>query len=126
MIKTELPFYRTFFRNFIFTTNLTLSSSEIVAYITAILGMVSDQMSTRLGLMLPNVFESNPFVASLLSQGLWLPFDLLILITSIVLPLFFMRVTSFEDKNMILTFPLIFGVIRIFASVSNFLLFFNY
>ena len=126
MIKSELPFYRTYFSNTIFTTNLSLTSSEIIAYITAILGMVGDQTSTRLGLMLPNVYESNPLVALLLSRGLWFPFDLLVLSISIVLPLFLMRVTSFEGKSAILAFPLIFGVIRIFASVLNFLLFFSY
>ena len=106
--------------------DLSPTSSEIIVYITAILGIVGDQMSTRLGLMFPNVFESNPFVAVLLSRGLWLPFDLLMLSVSIVLPLFLMRVTSFKGRSVILAFPLILGVIRILATVSNFLLFFSY
>ena len=124
MIKSELPLNRTYFSNVILTTDLSLTSSEIIAYITAILGMVGDQTSTRLGLMLPNVFEFNPFVAFLISRGLWLPFDLLMLTISIVLPLFLGRITSFKGKSVVLTFPLIFGVIRILVTVSNFLLFF--
>jgi hypothetical protein len=126
MIKSELPHNRTFYSNITLTTNRSLTSSEIIVYITAILGMVGDQASTRLGLMLPNVYESNPFVELLLSRGLWLPFDLLVLFISIVLPLFLLRITYFEGKNVILTFPLILGVVRIFASVSNFLLLFSY
>ncbi len=60
MIKSELPHNRTYFCNVILTTDLSLTSSEIIAYITAILGMVGDQTSTRLSLILPNVCESNP------------------------------------------------------------------
>ncbi len=105
--------------------DLSPTSSEIIVYLTAILGMVGDQTSTRLGLMFLNVFESNPFVAFLMSRGLWLPFDLLMLTISIVLPLFLGRIVSFKGKSAILTFPLIFGVIRILATVSNFLLFFS-
>jgi len=126
MIKSELHLDRTYFRNVMFTTDLSLTSSEIIAYITAILGMVGDQTSTRLGLMLNNVCESNSFVALLLSRGLWLPFDLLVLSISLVLPLILLRVTSFKGRSVILAFPLIFGVIRIFATVSNFLLLFSY
>lgn len=126
MIKSELPHNITYFRKAILTTDLSLTSSEIIAYTTALLGTVGDQTSTRLGLTLPNVYESNHFVALLLSRGLWLPFDLLILSISILLPLLLIRVTSFEGKSMILTFPLIFGVVRIFAAVLNFLLFFSY
>ena len=126
MIKSELHLDRTYFCNVMLTTDLSLTSSEIIAYITAILGMVGDQTSTRLGLMLPNVCESNSFVALLWSWGLWLPFDLLVLSISLVLPLILMRVTSFKGRSVILAFPLIFGVIRIFATVSNFLLLFSY
>ena len=104
MIKSELPHNMTYFCKVILTTDLSLTSSEIIAYITALLGMVGDQTSTRLGLTLPNLCESNHFVSLLLSRGLWLPFDLLILSTSIVLPLFLMRVTYFECKILILTF----------------------
>lgn len=126
MIKSELPINRTNIFNVIVPADLSLTSSEIIAYITAVLGTVGDQTSTRLGLMLPNVCESNPFVALLLSRGLWLPFDLLVLTISLVLPLILMRVTSFKGRSVILAFPLIFGVMRIFATVSNFLLFFSY
>ena len=120
------PLKRTYFGKVIPTADLSLTSSEIIAYITAILGMVGDQTSTRLGLMLPNVWESNPFVILLLSRRLWLPFDLLVLSISIVLPLWLMRFTSFKSRSVILSFPLIFGVTRILATVSNFLLFFSY
>ena len=126
MIKSELSLNRAYLRNVILTADLSLTSSEIIAYTTAILGMVGDQTSTRLGLMLPNVFESNPFVAFFLSRGLWLPFDLLVLSISIVLPIFLMRVTSFKGRSAILTLPLILGIIRILATVSNFLLFLSY
>jgi hypothetical protein len=37
-----------------------------------------------------------------------------------------MRFTSFKSRSVILSFPLIFGVTRILATVSNFLLFFSY
>jgi len=126
MIKSELPINRINIFNVILTADLSLTSSEIIAYITAILGMVGDQTSTRLGLMLPNVYESNSFVAFLLSRGLWLPFDLLVLSVSLILPLILMRVTFFKGRSVILVFPLIFGVIRIITTVSNFLLFFYY
>lgn len=126
MIKSELPHNRIYFNNVILKADLSLTSSESLAYITAFLGMVGDQTSTRFGLMLPNVWESNPNVALLLSRGLWLPFDLLVLSISIVLPLFLIRFASFKGRGVILVFPLIFGVIRIFATVLNFSLFFSY
>jgi hypothetical protein len=37
-----------------------------------------------------------------------------------------MRVTSFKGRSAILTLPLILGIIRILATVSNFLLFLSY
>lgn len=126
MIKSEPQVNRNNIYSVILMADRSLTSSEIIVYITAVLGMVGDQTSTRLGLMLPNVYESNSFVAFLLSRGLWLPFDLLVLSISLFLPLILMRVKSLKGRSVILAFPLIFGVIRIVATVSNFLLFFSY
>ena len=106
--------------------NVHSSFLERLAYIISITGMVGDQISTRLGLSLPNIYETNHFVASLMSQGLWLSFDLLMLSFTLLLPFFLMRFTNIEERNTALIFPFLFGCGRIVATISNLSLFFSH
>ena len=101
----------------------TLSLSEIIAYVTAVLGVLGDQFSTRLGLTIPGVVESNQFTAILIERGLWLPFDILVLALAVGLPALFIRHTKMEGKWVTLRFPLLFGAARLLATVWNLRLF---
>ena len=101
----------------------TLSLSEIIAYVTAVMGVLGDQFSTRLGLTVPGVVESNQFTAMLIERGLWLPFDILVLALAVGLPALFIRYTNMEGRQVSLSFPLIFGAARLLATVWNLRLF---
>jgi len=101
----------------------TLSLSEIIAYVTAVMGVLGDQFSTRLGLTVPGVVESNQFTAMLIERGLWLPFDILVLALAVGLPALFIRYTKMEGRQVSLSFPLLFGAARLLATVWNLRLF---
>lgn len=98
---------------------------EIIAYVIAVMGMVGDQVSTRLGLTRPEIYESNLHVALLRGWELWLPFDLAVLLFSIGLPALFIRRCRVGGRWVILAFPLIFGVARLLSTIWNFRLIFS-
>lgn len=101
----------------------TLSLSEIIAYMTAVLGVLGDQFSTRLGLSVPGIVESNHFTAMLIESGLWLPFDILVLAFAVGLPALLIRYTKMDGIRFSLSFPLLFGAARLLATAWNLRLF---
>lgn len=104
------------------THPISLREEETVVSLIAILGMLGDQLSTRLSLNLPYISESNPMVIWLMQNGLWLTFDLIILMAILLIPILCIRKTSIEGKSILLAFPLIFGIFRISATFMNIIL----
>lgn len=107
------------------THPISLRAEETVVSLIAILGMLGDQLSTRLSLNLPYISESNPMVIWLMQNGLWLTFDLIILMAILLIPIICIRKTSIEGKSILLAFPLIFGICRISATFLNIILVLN-
>jgi len=104
---------------------ISLRAEETIVSLIAILGTLGDQLSTRLSLNLPYISESNPMVIWLMQNRLWLTFDLIILITILLIPILCIRKTSIEGGSMLLAFPLIFGICRISATFLNIILVLN-
>jgi len=95
------------------------SYMEIVSCLTAFLGMVGDQASTRMGLMRPGIRESNPFARALMERGLWLPYDLAFSAATIALPVLLIRRFDRREKLIFLFPPLLTGVCRLICAVWN-------
>lgn len=97
---------------------------EISAYFLAVLGMLGDQISTRLGLVLPGTCELNFFAAWMMARGLWLPLDLLLLAAFLCAPAALIRRYDARERWLTLAYPILFGLIRITAAISNFMIIF--
>jgi len=100
-----------------------LRLGEKAACFVAVVGVLGDQVSTRLGLMRPGVSESNPFASWLMVRGLWLPFDLALLSFTVLASFVSARAVGPRERWLFLLAPVVFGVVRLVAAVWNFLLF---
>lgn len=94
-------------------------SVESLAYLTAMVGIVGDHLSTRIGLLSPRIQELNPFTVYLRLNGLWLPFDIFMLAASLGLPALLIRKWSFRGRFAVLAFPILVGLTRLFAAIHN-------
>ena len=100
-----------------------LSLAEVISYMAAVLGTLGDQLSTRIGLTIPGIYESNQFAASMMECGMWLPIDILVLAISVALPTLLIHKARIESSWVTLSFPLLFGAARLLATVWNLRLF---
>ncbi len=80
---------------------------------------LSNQISTRIGLLNPNVVESNPISRYLISVNAWLIFDMLVLGITIGASYIFLRKDSVKKGKYILVYPILVGLFRLFATVLN-------
>ena len=94
-------------------------SFERYSYVFAALGVIGDQLSTRIGLLNPNIMESNPITRFLISVNAWFLFDMMVLGIMIGASYLFLRKTSVKNRNFILVYPILFGVFRLVATVLN-------
>ncbi len=94
-------------------------SLERYSYVFATLGVVGDQISTRIGLFNPNVVESNPITRYLISVNAWFIFDMFVLGIMIGVSYFFLRKVRVKKGTCILVFPILFGFFRLFATFLN-------
>ncbi|MBS7631184.1 hypothetical protein KEJ47_06375 [Candidatus Bathyarchaeota archaeon] len=92
---------------------------EVFAYVLSVVGTLGDQISTMIGLTKEGIYESNPFVRQLISNGLWLPLDLAVVILGIGIP--FLLIRSFRHPSLkgLIAYPLVFGLVRLGACVWN-------
>jgi hypothetical protein len=88
--------------------------------ILLILGIVGDEITTFLGLS-AGYIESNPFVVKLIEQGLWGSFDLLLVILCLT-PLIFFKEEEKLSSQILALVPLLVGITRLSACISNILL----
>jgi uncharacterized membrane protein len=85
-----------------------------------ILGVVLDQTSTRIGINLFNLTETNPITRDLMAKGGWLLMDLVTLTGLILIT---RMLSESMDKRLIFlsrVFPLTAGAFRIFIATGNF------
>ena len=94
-------------------------SLERYSYIFAALGVIGDQVSTRIGLFNPNIMESNPITRYFISVKAWFIFDMLVLGIMIGISYFFLRKVSVKNGKCILAYPVLFGLFRLFATFLN-------
>jgi len=102
--------------------NSILIVIQKLSYIFSLLGIFTDQLSTRLGLLHPLIFEGNPNVAWMLDLGIWLPIDLTILAVMILSCKLVVDNWGFVNRRIVYFCPLTYGVLRLMTGVSNFLL----
>jgi len=93
------------------------------AYLVATVGILGDHLSTRLGLTRPYAYEANPHTIWLMNRGIWLPFDLLLLLTTVGISALIMRRWKFKGKLAVLAVPILLGSARLCAAIWNFCLY---
>jgi len=92
---------------------------ESVSYATMIFGTAADQISTRIGISHPEIYESNSLPRYLMTIGLWLPFDVIFISSMIAVIFIILRKWKFRDRWTILAYPYTYGVIRFLAGIWN-------
>lgn len=89
-----------------------------VACLLLILGVLSDWISTTMGLN-AGLSESNLFASSLMEMGLWIPADLILAFFCILVPYACNRYVKNGDNRALYAFPLLAGLVRLVASLWN-------
>ena len=56
-------------------SKIPASRFEIIAYLTMILGVFGDHVSTGIALSRVNFFEANPFALNMMQKGIWTQVD---------------------------------------------------
>lgn len=92
---------------------------EAFAYFLLILGTIGDHLSTMIALRFPYIYETNQFAVFLMSRGLWLPFDLLLIALGIAIPYLILRVKEGGLFRGLLAYPIVLGAIRLGACLWN-------
>lgn len=83
-------------------------------------GTFGDHLSTVITLARPYIYEANPFTVKLMAKGLWLPFDLILVVFGIAVPYLLIRLTKRPCFKAVLAYPLLHGMIRLGACIWNF------
>jgi hypothetical protein len=102
---------------------MNLDKLELSSYLLLILGVSTDQLSTRIGLSRYNLYESNVFAARLMDLGLWGYVDLFLCLFIIVMTRNLYKKHLEEKAELLFIFPLISGLIRLVTGLMNFSLF---
>jgi len=92
---------------------------EIISYIILIVGVSLDHSSTMYALTLPDAYEVNPFVRSLMAKNLWLFGDIFVVITAIFIPYFMIRLIDRWEMQVVLAYPIVHGFLRICCGIHN-------
>ena len=104
---------------------LRFTIPEIIVYTTMVFGFLGDQLTTRIATNLPWIVEANPLVAELMTRGLWLPLDILVLALSISAHLTLQLAFKTRRSWVTLSLPLIYGLVKLSTAMWNMLLIFG-
>ncbi len=91
---------------------------ELLSYCILTLGTLGDYISTHIGLKYENLCEANPITSQLMANGMWLPVNLVIVMLSIAVPFLIIRFSKDYYRG-ILTFPIMYGIVRLSACIWN-------
>ena len=92
---------------------------EKVSYLLATVGILGDHLSTRLGLTKPYAYESNTHTIWLMENGIWLPFDLFLLLITVGISFTIMRRWTYKGRWAVLAVPILLGSARLFSAIWN-------
>lgn len=93
---------------------------EILSYLVLVVGTVGDHLSTTIALQSPGIYETNQFAVFLMSRGLWLPFDIILILLGISIPYLIIRTKKGMPFRSVLVYPLVLGIVRLCACFWNF------
>jgi len=96
-----------------------LARFELSAYLLLIAGVVGDHLSTYMGLNRENVYESNPFAANLMHNGLWVTTDVALIVITVIMTYLLLRMKENPLSKYTLIYPSLAGIIRLFVTFSN-------
>ena len=91
---------------------------ELLSYCILTLGTLGDYISTHIGLTYPNLRETNPITIQHLANGMWLPVNLVTIMLGIAMPFLIIRFSK-EDYRCMLSFPIVYGIVRLSACIWN-------
>ena len=95
---------------------------EVFSYLLLIIGTIGDHISTMIALRFPYLYEGNWFVSSLMSKGLWLPLDIILIFLGVTIPYLILRIKKGGPFRGLLAYPIVLGAIRLGACIRNLLL----
>ena len=95
-----------------------ISITEFFSYIIMVFGVFLDHVTTYRGLN-RGLFESNVLVEYCLDAGVWLLLDVMLVTGVVVTSYLVARASDGERLNLVLTFPLLLGVVRLAAGIWN-------
>ena len=90
-----------------------------LSYILSPLGVFIDQISTRIGLAHPMIYEANLNVKILLDKGLWFYVDITIIFVMILVCRLIVDNWSFKNRRVIFLGPLTYGVLKTITGIRN-------
>ncbi len=93
---------------------------ELLSYCILTLGTLGDYISTHIGLTYENLCEANPITSQLMANGMWLPVSLVIVMLGIAIPFLIIRFSKEDSYRCILSFPIVYGIIRLSACIWNY------
>ncbi len=96
-----------------------LARFEVSAYLLLVAGVVGDHLSTIVGLNRENVYESNPFAAVLMQNGLWATTDFALIVITVAMTYFLLRMKDNPLAKYMLIYPILAGLIRLVVTFSN-------
>ena len=98
---------------------------ETRGYAVMVFGAIADQVSTRIGLTHPDIYETNPVSRYLMGIGMWLPFDIIVISLMIGVLFVILRKWNWKytHKCAILAYPYTYGIVRLMAGIWNISLF---
>ena len=95
------------------------SRFEIIAYLTMILGVFGDHVSTGIVLSKANFFEANPFALNMMQKGIWTQVDAYLIIVSVAATFIILRAGKNPLTKNILVFPFVVGLLRLVVAFWN-------
>ena len=101
-------------------------SIERMAYASVVIGLLLDQLSTRLVIAHPYIYEGNKYVVMMMERGVWLLTDVVVVLGCILIPYLFIRLVQNRlpyGRYGALLLPMIVGFIRSMAATWNVCLF---
>ena len=95
---------------------------ERMAYVSVVIGLFLDQLSTRLVIAHPYIYEGNKYVVMMMERGVWLLTDVVVVLGCIQIPYLFIR--QMRDRlpygrYIALVIPMTVGLVRSMAATWN-------